>query len=174
VAVGPLAAEPHDPHDGDVTRCTARWWSVLVAIGACLLLTAGECQVDQAAVARLDLALHHAPVIFQDTDSTLAQGDYLTRFEYDNNDVAEDNWDSFQNHANALSAFVYYSVVETSAHWYIAYGFFHPLDWSDGDDSEHENDMEGMLAVVRRDGSEFGVLEGIIPVFHLDFFTYTP
>jgi hypothetical protein len=157
-----------------VRQIAARRWWILVGIGMCVLLTAGDCQVDQAAVARLDLALHHAPVIFQDTDSSLAHGDYLTRFEYDNNEIADDNWDSFQAHSDALSAFVYYSVVETQAHWYIAYGFFHPLDWSDGDDSEHENDMEGMLAVVRRDGSDFGVLEGIITVFHLDFFTYTP
>lgn len=139
-----------------------------------MLLTAGDCQVDQETVARLDLALHHAPVIFQDTDSSLPEGDYLTRFEYDNDEIADDNWDSFPEHANAITAFVYYSVVETAAHWYIAYGFFHPLDWSDGDDSEHENDMEGILAVVRKDGSEFGVLEGIITVFHVDFFTYTP
>lgn len=130
--------------------------------------------MDEAAAARSALALHHAPVIYQDTNDVLPEGDYLARFDLDGNQRADDNWDSFEEHRDAIAAFVYFSVVETGEHWYIAYGFFHPLDWSDGDDGEHENDMEGALAVVRKDGSEFGVLEAIITVFHLDFFAYTP
>jgi hypothetical protein len=141
---------------------------------ACLILTAGECPVDEAAMARRDLALHHAPIIYQDTNDRLPEGDYLTRFDYDGNQRADDNWDSFEEHRDGIAAFAYYSVVETEDHWYIVYGFFHPLDWSDGDDSEHENDLEGALAIVRRDDTEFGTLEAIITVFHLDFFTYTP
>jgi hypothetical protein len=139
-----------------------------------LLLAAGECDVDEEAAARRDLALHHAPVIYQDTNATFADGDYLTRFDYDSNQRAEDNWDSFFELRDSLAAFAYFSVVETEQHWYIVYAFFHPLDWSDGDDPAHENDLEGALAVVRQDGSEFGVLQALITVFHRDFYTYTP
>src|SRR5207344_699808 len=71
----------------------------------------------------------------------------------------------------------YYSVVETSTHWFIVYMFFHPRDWSDSFfefDTEHENDSEGLLVSVQRDGSQYGVLKSIVTVAHKDFFSYVP
>jgi hypothetical protein len=69
-------------------------------------------------------------------------------------------------------------VVETSTHWFIVYAFFHPRDWTDAWDpfdlDHHENDMEGVLLSVRRDGSTYGVLEGAVTVAHTDFYSYTP
>jgi hypothetical protein len=67
--------------------------------------------------------------------------------------------------------------VETDSHWFINYVAFHPRDWSDSvfqDRDEHENDFEGMLAIVRKDGTEFGTLDGIVTQAHGDFFSYTP
>jgi hypothetical protein len=69
---------------------------------------------------------------------------------------------------------VYYSIVETCTHWFIVYGFFHPQDWTDTIEQEHENDMEGLLAIVRKDGSDYGILEGMVTVFHNDFYSFTP
>ena len=34
--------------------------------------------------------------------------------------------------------------------------------------------MEGLLSIVRKDGTPYGKLEGMITVFHLDFFSFTP
>jgi hypothetical protein len=66
-------------------------------------------------------------------------------------------------------------VVETSSHWFIVYMFFHPRDWSDSFfDTEHENDAEGLLVSVQRDGSEYGVLRSVVTVAHKDFFSYLP
>ena len=120
-----------------------------------------------------ELAYYHAPIHYQDTDSSNYRADYITRFDYDGNMVASDNWENLTKFPQPAHA--YFSVVETCTHWYIAYGFFHPRDWTDSSmDQEHENDMEGLLTIVRKDGSPYGKLEGIITVFHLDFFSFTP
>lgn len=120
-----------------------------------------------------DLAYAHAPIHYQDTDSSNYRADYITRFDYDGNMVATDNWENLTKFP--LAAYAYYSVVETCTHWFIAYGFFHPRDWTDSAaDQEHENDMEGLLTIVRKDGTPHGTLEGMITVYHLDFFSYTP
>jgi hypothetical protein len=76
------------------------------------------------------------------------------------------------NRAGGLwPATAYYSVVESCTHYFISYSFFHPRDWSDTIfDQEHENDLEGALLAVRKDGSTFGRLEGMITVFHTNFF----
>ncbi|HEV8700669.1 MAG TPA: hypothetical protein VGV60_05295 [Candidatus Polarisedimenticolia bacterium] len=124
-----------------------------------------------------DLAYHHAPIHYQDTDSTNARADFISAFSYDGNFDAEDNWDHlelFQQFAHA-----YHSVVETCTHYFIDYGFFHPRDWTDSSfDQEHENDMEGLLAVVRKPAGAtdppLGRLEALVTVFHTDFYSYTP
>jgi hypothetical protein len=120
-----------------------------------------------------ELAYHHAPIHYQDTDSTNYRADYITRFDYDGNMIATDNWENLTKFP--LAAHAYYSVVESCTHWFIAYGFFHPRDWTDSSfDQEHENDMEGLLAIVRKDGTPFGRLEGLITVFQDDFFSFVP
>lgn len=120
-----------------------------------------------------ELAFHHAPVHYQDTDSSDYPSDYITSFDYDNDPFTTNNWD---NRGNGLwPATVYYSVVESCSHYFISYSFYHPRDWSDNIfDTEHENDLEGTLIAVRKDGSAYGTLEGMVTVFHTDFFSYTP
>ena len=122
-----------------------------------------------------ELAFHHAPIHHQDTDSTDAGADFLTRFDYDGNVVTTDNWDYLYTAIADLRGAVYYSVVETCTHWFIIYAMYHPRDWIDGCcNQEHENDFEGLLAIVRKDGSRYGRLEGIVTVAHWDFYSYTP
>jgi hypothetical protein len=121
------------------------------------------------------LALHHAPVHFQDTDDSDALADYLTAVDYDGDWGTNNNWDNLKTSRADMRARAYYSVVESCTHWFIVYGFYHPRDWTDTlFDQEHENDLEGLLAIVRKDGSEFGRLDGIITVFHTDFYSYVP
>ncbi len=132
--------------------------------------TAAE-RAELAASGDEALALRHAPIHYQDTDDTNARADYLTRVDFDGNLRADDNWDHLG--AGSVAAHAYYSVVESCTHWFIVYGFFHPRDWSDKPfDGEHENDMEGALAAIRKDGTAFGRLEGVVAVAHRDFFSY--
>jgi len=148
----------------------------LVAIGiilAIVLSSLTQFKTIAQSLTDLDLAAYYAPIHYQDTDSTKYSGDYITRFDYDNDWRGTNNWDNLFQFA--LNAHGYYSVVETCTHWFITYSFFHPHDWTDIPfDQEHENDLEGLLTIVRKDGSTYGKLEGIVTAFHRDFYSYTP
>lgn len=135
----------------------------------------------QAAASRADLALRWAPIHYQDVDATGShaaggKADWITRYDYDGNLTGRDNWDNLANSGVDLSAHAYYSVVETSSHWFITYFFFHPRDWVDHPffETEHENDGEGLMVTVEKDGSEYGVLRQAVTVAHTNFYSYTP
>lgn len=129
------------------------------------------------AASDLDLAYRWAPVHFQDTDDSDADADYLTAVDYDGDWNTQNNWENQDDDPTRLKGTVYYSVTETITHWYLVYSFYHPRDWVDYPDfglDSHENDMEGVLVIVRKDGSTYGSLEGMVTVAHLDFYSYTP
>lgn len=134
----------------------------------------------QNAADRAALALRWAPVHYQDVDQTgshaLGGGaDYITRYDFDGDLDGRNNWDRAGQAAYPLSAHGYYSVVETSTHWFITYLFFHPRDWTDSFfDTEHENDAEGVLFAIARDGSTYGTLKAAVTVAHTDFFSFLP
>lgn len=130
-----------------------------------------------------DLARRWAPIHYKDVDATgtYAEGgksDYLTAINYDNDWNAENNWNNLPAYANSLAAHCYYSIVESKTHWFITYAFFSPRDWTDNpllyQLDQHENDMEGVLMIVEKDGSTYGSLKGAVTVSHSDFFSYVP
>ncbi|RKG70208.1 hypothetical protein D7W79_32110 [Corallococcus exercitus] len=131
-----------------------------------------------SSAARAALTKRWAPIHYQDVDVTgshslSGKSDFLTRVDFDGDWSGTNNWDN--TGSRALTAHAYQSVVETSTHWYLLYTFFHPRDWSDSIfDTEHENDGEGVLLIVKRDGSEYGALVGAVTVAHKDFFSYVP
>ena len=131
------------------------------------------------------LAYRWAPIHTQDVDQTGThslggKSDYITNIDYDGDWNTRNNWEHAGDYP--LKAYAYYSVVSTSTHWYIVYAFYHPRDWAEelivSRITEHENDLEGFLAIVRRPPvfamNDFGKLEGIVTVFHNDFYSYTP
>lgn len=129
----------------------------------------------RAAVSDLDLAYRWAPIHYQDTDSSDYDADYLTAVNFDGDWDALNNWENQSVSLANLKGTVYFSVVETSTHWFLTYSFFHPRDWSDFFlDDTHENDMEGMMLAVRKDGTTYGRLEAMVTVAHLDFYSFTP
>lgn len=146
--------------------------SVVIATAAVAAQPAVAVPTDAA------LAQHWAPVHYQDTDSSDYDADYLTAVDFDGDWDAKNNWERQDDNPAWLIGTVYYSVVETSTHWHLLYGFYHPRDWSDTADPfgwwTHENDMEGVVLTVRRNGSEYGVLESMVTVAHSDFYSYTP
>ncbi|MGH3716641.1 MAG: hypothetical protein ACRDT4_24755 [Micromonosporaceae bacterium] len=125
-----------------------------------------------------ELAARWAPVHYQDTDSTDYDADYLSRINYDAEWDTLNNWEHQDDSLSRLTGWVYYSVVSTSTHWFVVYGFYHPRDWCDwpfcASSDSHENDMEGVLLAVRRDGSYYGKFEAMVTVAHSDFYSYTP
>jgi hypothetical protein len=135
----------------------------------------------RAATGRAELALRWAPIHYQDVDATGAhalggKSDYLTRIDFDGDLLGRNNWDRAGEPGVSFAAAAYYSVAETATHWYLTYFFFHPRDWVDHPffESEHENDGEGVLLAVEKDGSAYGVLRSAVTVAHSDFFSYTP
>lgn len=120
-----------------------------------------------------EIAEHWAPVIYQDTAAVDYDADFITAFNFDGNYNGLDNW---QNQPSGdLRAFVYYWVVETSTNWFIGYAMFHPRDWSEicFPLACHENDLEGVLLTVRRDGSPFGEFLLMSTIFHDTVPNYT-
>jgi len=118
-----------------------------------------------APVTRLERAQHWAPVWYQDTDSSNYEGDYIVAHDFDGDTRSDNNWENLTKAGIDLSAVIYYSVVETETHWFILYADFHPQDWDEncqpvplGPDRCHENDMEGAMVVVEKDGSTHGKL----------------
>ena len=96
-------------------------------------------------------AAFFAPVIYQDVAASAA--DYLARFTFDEDWSGGNNWDN--TFAYPLGAWVYVSMVETTTHYFIHYGTFHPRDWCESiipacsvSTLQHENDLEGLSIVV--------------------------
>src|SRR3954468_20031409 len=155
-----------------------------VRFGALLGLTlsaANVCAQSAGDVSfRAGLALRYAPIHEQEvhTRGSHALGgaaDYVTSFDFDADDDARNNWDHTGDPRYPLAAHAYYSVVETTSHWFITYQFFHPRDWSSTFfETEHENDSEGVLLAVARDGSRLGALRAAVTVVHSDFYSFVP
>lgn len=128
-----------------------------------------------------DLAYYHAPIHYQDVDNTGSHGlsgkaDYITRVDFDGDLNAKNNWENIDQTQYKGDAYSYYSVVETSTHYFIIYAFFHPRDWTDNPFAygldEHENDLEGILTVVQKNQSTYGQSIAMISVFHNDFYSF--
>jgi hypothetical protein len=130
------------------------------------------------------LALRHAPVLHQKINSMNERGDYITRADLlgNWNDIVH-NWEFVHNKKNPLEAAGYYSVAETTTHYFILYAFYHAQDWYDGDSladkirkkfDEHLHDMEGALAIVtKRPGNERDErVDAFITISHFHFYCY--
>jgi hypothetical protein len=90
-----------------------------------------------------DLARHYAPVIRQ---GAITDQDYITAVDFDGDWVGNNNWEN--QPTGDLSAYVYYSVIESETHWFLFYSLFHPRDYTYEDCRTsggcHENDLFGM------------------------------
>ena len=118
------------------------------------------------------LAVHYAPLVAQETWFN-PKADYLARFDYDGNWKGDDNWENLAK--GSAQAYVYYAVVESKSHWFLHYNFFHARDYSDicivG--TCHENDNEGMILTVRKDGTKFGKLEVMETLAHNNIYSFS-
>ncbi|GAA4262700.1 hypothetical protein GCM10022255_100570 [Dactylosporangium darangshiense] len=118
--------------------------------------------------------IHHQSVDPHGPHSAGGRADEITRVDFDGNWDARDNWEHAERYPAA--AYAYASVVETPTHWFVVYMFFHARDWTNRPffDSEHENDAEGLLLAVEKDGTPYGRVRAAITVAHGDFYSYVP
>jgi hypothetical protein len=94
------------------------------------------------------------------------------RFDFDNDWNGDNNWENADK--GSSQAYVYYAAMETPSHWFLIYNVFHPRDYSDKcvAGSCHENDNEGLVLTVRKDGSEFGKLEVMETLAHNNVYSF--
>jgi len=122
----------------------------------------------------LQLAEYWAPIWWQDIDEDDFRADYITNFNFDGDWNPSNNWNNLPHFE--LKAYVYYWVVETTTHWFIGYADFHPRDWSDDITAlldQHENDMEGCLLIIQKEGQSYGQFVLMLTRAHDNFFSYT-
>jgi hypothetical protein len=129
---------------------------------------------------RAELGLRWAPIHHQDVHrsgrhSLDGAADYITAIDFDGDHDARNNWENCGDPRFPLAAHAYFSVTETPSHWFVTYLSFHPRDWSSHLlETEHENDSEGALFAIARDGSRFGALRAVVTVVHANFYSYVP
>jgi len=152
-------------------------------------------QSSEILATRDEILDHYAPAIYQKVHTApfgLATefADYITSFNYDGNFNAYDNWDNLSSDCgdlcgagevnctplHPLPAHVYSSMVETETHLFLQYCLFHPADDYKRPSVEfsHENDLEGIILMVRKDGSQFGEPVLLQTQAHLNFYQYLP
>ncbi|HWR53142.1 MAG TPA: hypothetical protein VN428_18670 [Bryobacteraceae bacterium] len=118
------------------------------------------------------LAEHWAPFLAQETWFQ-PKSDYPARFDYDGDWQGDNNWDSLET--GSSQAYVHYAVMGTGTHFFVIYNVFHPRDYSDRCvvGTCHENDNEGLILTVHKDGSEFGRLQVMQTLAHNNVYTFT-
>ena len=117
------------------------------------------------------LAEHHSPFLAQETWFQ-PKSDYVARFDFDGDSQGDNNWDSAP--IGSSQAYVYYAVMETRTHWFLVYDIFHPRDYSDNcvAGTCHENDSEGLILTVLKDGSQYGRLQTLETLAHNNIYSY--
>ena len=156
-------------------RLRAHW----AAVAALVLAASTPLLADDSPPRARDYAIaaRYAPDFHQVVDLEKPRLDYITRFDFDGNWRADDNWENATDPDHRLPAYVYYAVSYTRTHFFLHYVYFHPRDWKgnwlsngalqtlklvgrplvfprylgiDALSLAHENDLEGVLVVVER------------------------
>jgi hypothetical protein len=129
------------------------------------------------------IAAAFAPVFYQGLGDQ-PRFDYITSFNFDRDWRGDNNWRNTESRRFPLRAYIYYSVTETTSHYFIHYAVFHPIDYKGGarrgqifstliregvklggkyDPTgraeeavlAHENDLEGCLVVVEKSTDDY-------------------
>jgi hypothetical protein len=143
--------------------------SLALALVLCVSSLAAAADAKQRQIAE-----HYAPVVFQETRSTVL--DFITSFDYDGDWKGDNNWRNA--YLYDLPGRVYYAVIESTNHYFITYAFYHARDYTArpyegfAPKAEHENDLEGMTLTVEKDGSPFGKVLLLETLAHDIFYKY--
>lgn len=136
------------------------------------------CVIPAAAIEALPseqyrgLAEYWAPTIYQDVNETyLTRADIPTRFDYDGDWRGDNNWENLENYPQNPSA--YFSVRETLTHYFIEYDFYYPRDDGPINLEKHENDLEGCILAIQKDGTEYGCLQLMETQAHNHWYQYS-
>jgi len=128
------------------------------------------------------IAAQFAPIFYQGLGDE-PRADLITNFDFDGDWKGDNNWSNLDDRSHPLRAYIYYSVAETSTHYFVHYAAFHPRDYKAGLANSsiletlineglrragkdptgglandlalsHENDLEGCLVVAEKRGQD--------------------
>jgi len=97
-----------------------------------------------------ELAGKFAPLIYQETNNEFPHYDFFTRFDLDQDWIAENNVDYIKKDAVKVESYAYYSVTETKSHFFITYTFYYPFRYTEDAGARFGNDVSGAVVVVRK------------------------
>lgn len=170
--------------DGSITLITMRGarlsLSVILIMIVMALSLPSHAAIDRKS--ELSVGAQFAPVFFQALGE-VPRADYITNFDFDGDWKGNNNWKNLDNLSFPLKAYIYYSVLETSTHYFVFYAVFHPRDYkgslaaseaintgirialeklgrdptgglADDVALSHENDLEGCLVVAAKNGAD--------------------
>ena len=148
-----------------------------------------------------EIAGRFAPIFYQALGEN-PRSDYITNFDFDGDWRGDNNWENTDDKSFPLRAYIYYSVSETHTHFFIHYAVFHPRDYKGGEQKgiilsniiregvkrgaghdptgllpeagvAHENDMEGALVVVEKNGNDLNRARTVfVETLHHDDFSF--
>jgi hypothetical protein len=171
-----------------------------LALTLCVFVLSAASVFSQSNNRDREIAAAYAPTFYQALGDK-PRSDYITNFDFDGDWLGTNNWENTDNKSIPLRAYIYYSVSETQTHFFIHYAVFHPRDYKGGERKgvilsdiiregtkpgkghdptggwiaeagvAHENDMEGALIVVTKDGTDLarGQVEFVETFHHNDF-----
>ncbi|MEW9576693.1 beta/gamma crystallin-related protein [Bacillus toyonensis] len=117
-----------------------------------------------------DYIKRYAPVIYHDVNPAHdVRADLITRFDVDGDWRMDNQWNTIGVYPQI--PYVYTSVQETNTHLFLGYYFYHVRDDGPNVWDRHENDLEGMMIAVRKDGG-IGVPVAMETISHSDFLRY--
>jgi hypothetical protein len=77
------------------------------------------------------IAAQFAPIFYQGLGDS-PRSDFITNFDFDGDWNGDNNWWNLDKKSFPLKAYIYYSVIETTTHYFVHYAFFHPRDYKGG------------------------------------------
>jgi hypothetical protein len=131
---------------------------ILATLAVMVFTLVNSTQAD--ASVPLDVVLRWAPVIEQQNYSTnsVDRVNVFTKVNFDQDWRTNNNsWNL--PFANAVDPAVYYSLVESTTHYFVGYYLYYPCY---GGDKEHEGDMIGVLIALRKPGLRAGNVDMIL------------
>ncbi len=180
-------------------RQRALWCAFVI----CALYSCTNAQTLRNAAQERAVAARFAPVFYQGLGSQ-PRHDYITNFDFDGDWRGDNNWAHADDPHFPQQAYIYYAISETATHLFIHYAVFHPRDYKGGvtrgrllsdllnetvqrsskydptglaDKATvaHENDMEGCLVVVAKQGDDLARAHVVYieTVAHNHFLKYT-
>lgn len=142
-----------------------RYIKIVMIVLGCLSFT-------QQAFAATDATIWQwAPVIYQQDvrEDPMARENIFTLLNYDHDWRLNNNAGNLPFYPPELA--VYYSVVETSTHYFLGYYFYYPRHIGN---PSHDHDISGILTVIRKDGSSQGILELLLSYHHNQWRKWEP